>query len=108
MTEKVKLPRAITEGLEEFYRCDETNRDILAAVLVNANSKASHTLRDFFCQDDGYFNLLLEVLVNGYEVEETPEDKVREYYNGMLNTTGPVVIRQVLSLLNIKIEGVNA
>lgn len=52
----------------------------------------------------------------GYEVEETPEDKVREYYKDQIKRASsrdgtdhvsPAAIRKVLDLLNIKIDGVN-
>lgn len=54
-----------------------------------------------------------KALINGYEVEETPEDKVRELYieqNRSLSEDqlrSDVAIKKVLNLLNIKIEGVN-
>jgi hypothetical protein len=52
-------------------------------------------------------------LYNGYEVEQTPEEKVREYY-GKLNQhhdcdwREAMHIKKTLNLLGIKIEGVNA
>lgn len=54
----------------------------------------------------------LKALVNGYEVEETPEDKVRYYYMkqsriGDLIDSTDYAIRHVLDLLGIKIEGIN-
>ncbi|MCY9052514.1 hypothetical protein MOE90_02250 [Bacillus spizizenii] len=68
---------------------------------------------------------LAAALVNGYEVEKTPEEKVREYYEGVKRTrderylagdiegkrfhAGALVgICNTLGLLGIKIEGVNA
>ncbi|WP_253294939.1 hypothetical protein [Bacillus atrophaeus] len=64
-------------------------------------------------------------LINGYEVEKTPEEKVREYFEGVRNSrderylagdiegkrfhAGALVgICNTLGLLGIKIEGVNA
>lgn len=62
-------------------------------------------------------------LVNGYEVEKTPEEKVREYYatnyqrheqslprsKDDFYTSGVAEgVRSTLDLLGIKIEGVNA
>lgn len=68
---------------------------------------------------------LAAVLVNGYEVEKTPEEKVREYYEAVRNlweerylagdTEGKrfhagalVGICTTLGIFGIKIEGVNA
>ncbi|MED4579097.1 hypothetical protein P9480_10075 [Bacillus atrophaeus] len=68
---------------------------------------------------------LAAALVNGYEIEATPEEKVREYYEGTQRTrderyaagdlegkryhtgvsTGIII---TLNILGIKIEGVNA
>jgi hypothetical protein len=49
---------------------------------------------------------VMNILLHGYEVEETPEDKVREYY---YHQNGPAqnVIETTLDMLNIKIEGIN-
>lgn len=62
------------------------------------------------------------ILINGYEVEQTPEDKIKEYYkyitdelevatmdgenwNVLRNTKD--TIKFVLDTLNIKIDGIN-
>lgn len=57
--------------------------------------------------------LYAKVIVNGYTVEETPEDKVREYYEsnrgqGEYGGITTEAIRETLNLLGIKIKGVNA
>jgi hypothetical protein len=60
---------------------------------------------------------LLSALVNGYEIENSPEDKVREYYERLRTYSrdgnGPYEaqmysIESTLNFLGIKIEGVNA
>ncbi|WP_459198760.1 hypothetical protein [Bacillus subtilis] len=68
---------------------------------------------------------LAAALVNGYEVEKMPEERVRQYYEGVRNSrdesylagdiegkrfhAGALVgICNTLGLLGIKIEGVNA
>jgi 1,2-phenylacetyl-CoA epoxidase catalytic subunit len=62
---------------------------------------------------------LIKALYIGYEVKETPEDKVREYFKTTANSQGNSqyevgynlgsrnAIMETLNLLNIKIEGVN-
>ncbi|WP_226570338.1 DUF1642 domain-containing protein [Bacillus stratosphericus] len=62
-------------------------------------------------------------LINGYEIEKTPEEKVREYYafnhderckvltaspRGQYTSGVADGIRKTLDLLGVKIEGVNA
>lgn len=58
---------------------------------------------------------LIRALYIGYEVEETPEDKVREYHNEQYNykdhdtqDSSPNAICNVLNMLGIKIDGVNS
>ncbi|WGD77715.1 hypothetical protein P5643_13950 [Bacillus subtilis] len=65
---------------------------------------------------------LAAALVNGYEVEKTPEEKVREYFESLwsdyCNSDDPFIevacesaraaVNETLNLLGIKIEGVNA
>lgn len=52
---------------------------------------------------------LAQALINGYEVEMTPEDKVREYYmNGDTSYQEALGIRHTLNILGINIGGVNA
>lgn len=120
--EKVKLPREVVEAIKEFRRCEETTADIITAVFNGADSKAAFILRKF-SKDDGRFEDLLHALINGYAVEQTPEDKVRDHFNQLqkdLLETHPENdnrfyldgqmrgIAKALDMLNVKIEGVNA
>jgi NTP pyrophosphatase (non-canonical NTP hydrolase) len=124
--EKVKLPREVAEAIREFERCGDTRYDLMCAVLGNGNSKSATELRQYVESDDCAFNTLIQALANGYEVEETPEDKVREYfkrlddkakidakmsseYSVRTHETFEIVgILTTLKMLNIKIEGVNS
>jgi len=55
---------------------------------------------------------LAAALINGYEVEKTPEEKVREYYESYGGSPSAMerkeAVQDTLDLLGIKIEGVNA
>ncbi|TWM68763.1 DUF1642 domain-containing protein [Bacillus licheniformis] len=55
---------------------------------------------------------LAAALINGYEVEKTPEEKVREFYESHGGSPSAMerkaAIRETLYKLGIKIEGVNA
>ncbi|MEK3975549.1 hypothetical protein [Psychrobacillus sp. FSL K6-1267] len=57
-------------------------------------------------------NVLLRALVNGYEVEKSPEEKVREYYESYGGSPGAMErkagVQDTLDLLGIKIKGVNS
>ncbi|MCY8348063.1 hypothetical protein MOC74_21910 [Bacillus haynesii] len=56
--------------------------------------------------------ILAAALINGYEVEKTPEEKVREYYESYGGSPSAMerkeAVQDTLDLLGIKIEGVNA
>ncbi|ASB64746.1 hypothetical protein ACWGRE_07365 [Bacillus velezensis] len=72
--------------------------------------------------DDMDVTTLAAALINGYEIEGTPEDRVREYYDELQEKQRTAQSRGVtfsleceregvintLNLLGIKIEGVNA
>ncbi|MCY7780015.1 hypothetical protein MOB41_16575 [Bacillus haynesii] len=54
---------------------------------------------------------LAAALINGYEVEKTPEEKVREYYESYGGSPSAMerkeAVQDTLDLLGIEIEGVN-
>ncbi|WP_332606816.1 hypothetical protein [Bacillus spizizenii] len=75
----------------------------------------------FECLNDLDIMTLAAALVNGYEIEKTPEEKVREFYDGFKGDpqkypaethsrckTSQRVIKCTLNLLGIEIKGVNA
>jgi len=55
--------------------------------------------------------MLAAALINGYEVEKTPEEKVREYYESYGGSPSAMerkeAVQDTLDLLGIEIEGVN-
>lgn len=121
---KVKIPKEVAEAIEEanenykyahspitkygvFSWVTTSTGDIAVNARMALNQKYS---REAYC-------VLMEALVNGYEVELSKEDKVREWVkeqNKMMNgSAGKAYDWQldgalhILKLLNIKIEGVN-
>ncbi|MCY7423476.1 hypothetical protein [Bacillus amyloliquefaciens] len=82
----------------------------------------AHRWYDGHTFDDLDVTTLAAALINGYEVEATPEDRVREYYAELQEKERAAQSRGVtfslecerdgvintLNLLGIKIEGVNA
>lgn len=108
--EKVKLPKEVSEAIEELRESNWSNRQIIQKI-------EGADINSYVIRLTGYvtlygFDVLLQALVNGYEVEETPEDKVREFFNAFStpNAEGMYkrnAICKTLDLLNIKIEGVN-
>jgi hypothetical protein len=120
MTDKAKvarvtLPREVAEAIEEAKEQYESN----TAIFDDARSGILETLYYHF---EYNFDELMSALVNGYEIEKSPEDKVREYYEGLIETKQDLSnddytrelaayeasgVSKTLNLLGIKIEGVN-
>jgi Protein of unknown function (DUF1642) len=78
MTDKAKvarvtLPREVAEAIEEAKEQYESN----TAIFDDARNGILETLYYHF---EYNFDELMSALVNGYEIEKSPEDKVREYY----------------------------
>lgn len=117
---KVTIPREVAEAIEELRNAGMSNWAIIA--IANDPSEFdekclgeySTTLSRFKERDK-----LLVALVNGYEIEQTPEERLRdifidaanerlsagsdgEYYVGMMDG-----IRTALNTLGIKIVGIN-
>lgn len=102
------------ESVEELRDENLTNWEI-----VNRAQGALFTVTDLilkrwaFEREGGTPDLLMSALVNGYTVEQTPEEKVHEYYDSLNEQDGFESAEQdgiltTLDLLGIKIEGVNA
>lgn len=106
MSDKVKLPKEVVDALDHVKHMGVHN---IIECVVNMSSFECTTqqlsdIRDYYKSD---WRLLIEALVNGYEVELTPEDKVLNLYI-TLNINGQSLVRQVLEALDMKIPGVNA
>ena len=112
---KVRLPRDVAEALD--YAREKLNwshANILVRTCRRDWESPEMAPIDDFCTTDNKALVIAEALVNGYEIEETPEDKVREYYKDQIryyndhrDSTGQAILK-ILNILNIKIEGVNA
>lgn len=116
---RVTLPREVAEAIEYFRKKGYSNSRIMNIALTGGVGAEEITLVGFEDKDT-----LMSALVNGYEIEKSPEDKVREYYDSVLNrlyTEGlddqerrsvleseACGILRTLDLLEIKIPGVNA
>ncbi|WP_025851665.1 hypothetical protein [Bacillus velezensis] len=101
------------EELEAYRRSGDLDTQILQAACDNVLGGKLAKLDPL---------TLAAALINGYEVEATPEDRVREYYDELQEKQRTSQSRGVtfsleceregvintLNLLGIKIEGVNA
>ncbi|MEC1707385.1 hypothetical protein P9E09_06925 [Bacillus mojavensis] len=107
------------QGLE---RGNSINAKMLIHHAKVCDGETSPWFGRFVCLNDLDIMTLAAALVNGYEVEATPEDRVREYYAELQEKERTSQSRGVsfglecerdgaintLNLLGIKIEGVNA
>lgn len=117
--EKVAVPREVAEAIDHMRTLSVSNYRILKAVERGDNYATSRSalIRDWAFEGRREPDLLLQALVNGYEVAKTPEESVREYYvnvtelidkfNDPFDDGARCGISGTLNLLGIKIEGVN-
>jgi hypothetical protein len=120
---KVTLPREVAEAIEDVKQY-YTNADIIANIVTDRSTSAYGTkmpvLIGYARTEKRGTDTLLAALVNGYEVEKSPEELVKQYYDNRdadyrANTKTATQscgecrgIIITLQLLGIEIEGVNA
>lgn len=123
---KVTLPKEVAEAIEIIRGCGWSNYYIVASTdkpLKDSRPcyEEIEVIRRWAVE--GNSDKLLEALVNGYEVEKSPEEELREYYDECVyfnrdadylpeeirNRYGAKVvsINTTLSILGITIEGIN-
>lgn len=84
MTEsKVILPKEVAEAIEELRSKGFSDYGIIVDSKESSARKSLQRIHEFThtydAKGDGG-ERLLKALVNGYEVEQTPEDSLREYF----------------------------
>ena len=119
---EVKKPVITKEQAEAFEKLREqyTEEEM---VIKYIESELDLFDSSCACLYDLGFTDFLAALINGYEVEKTPEENVREYYldlkraedcceergqSGSQFRQGWQSVEETLDILGIKIEGVNA
>lgn len=125
MSEKVKLPRGVAGAIETIRKSNMSEHGLYDIDWLESDIDDNDQIRiakDSICiyiesstdQFDPKHPLInyYKALVNGYEVEETPEEKVRYWYeNPDIHNYNPnswkMGIKVTLDALGIKIEGVN-
>lgn len=117
---KVTLPRKVAEALEELRNYPGvTDEHILTRALRGHFDDLGRfgCLSEFVRQRGGLITLA-SAIINGYEVEKTPHDKVREHYEKLVGASGSGEYREqylaaidtvkiVLDLLGVTIDGIN-
>ncbi|WP_432661346.1 hypothetical protein [Bacillus subtilis] len=113
---KPTITKGQADALLRLYSEEWTRDDVLSYHATGDWGKSCSALNDLDIMT------LAAALVNGYEVEKTPEEKVREYHRSLVcdmeralsyaeegNYRSAIeAVEETLGLLGIKIEGVNA
>jgi hypothetical protein len=112
--DKVKITRKQAEVLETELKSSHIQGDKskFVKMYVNLGDDDWEQGYPLTCLDK---DTLIRALYIGYEVEETPEDKVLKYFKSLksgedwetANYQNACGVVMTLDLLNIKIEGIN-
>jgi len=107
----VTLPKKVAEAMDEIKRGygEGALRDLPQIyTLIGEGPPSYKTVIDYARSED---NLYFEAVVNGYQAEMTPEEKVAEYYESLFDANQfdkkEFVLVKTLNLLGINIPGVN-
>jgi hypothetical protein len=116
MSKKVTLPKEVAEAIELQRGYDHDwilfDIELLSEERHSSANKSLATIYRYYkLNKRDYFS----ALVNGYEVEQTPEENLREYYETFnapfaerFIESEQHVIAKTLNILGIKIAGINA
>lgn len=115
--DKVKLPKKVAEALEYSKGLGFKNFEIIRWVLLSTDNKGYVNTITSYAKDN--FDLFLQALVNDYEIDLTPEEKVKkcfDYYDDSFRDSQERAhalgvrqgIKNALDHLEIKIEGINS
>lgn len=118
--QRITLPKDVAEAIESIksaFNGQAYSIDVIWSNAQNTPESDYGVIWRWITKEEGadgvpqYFN----ALVNGYDVEQTPEEKVQEYYKNLRNSCEGSfyweqanVVEITLDLLGIAIEGVNA
>lgn len=118
--EKVKLPKNIIDCIRKARKDNDSNFAIISKTKGALVTPYLLDLNEyFFSGKNSTPDIFLEALVNGYVVEETPEEKLIKVYKQYLQSTSigsldarlfaskAAGIRETLNILGIEIEGIN-
>ncbi|MEK4910622.1 hypothetical protein [Niallia sp. FSL M8-0099] len=83
---KPTLPRAVANAIESLREEKVSNYGIMRISHGAIFESPALTLKRYAFEGEhgGTPDLLMSALINGYEVEQSPEDKLREYYNELI------------------------
>ena len=115
---KITVPPSVATAIRFFTDLADTKHEAFADILsLGYESERSQLI---LCHFDGNYDELMEALICGYQIEKSPEEKVREYYDANNKDLASAFegegdfyigintgIKGTLNLLGIQIAGVN-
>lgn len=109
--EKVKVSQAIANAIEDTRSNGFSDESIISAHAIMPNN---WSLKENKALNGMSLDTLIRALYFGYEIEQTPEEKILDEYNwrkplncGVEGGMYREGMKFVLNALNIKIKGVN-
>ena len=116
---KVKLPKEVAEAIERERSSGFSEQQILTFPWADYLEGSDRFVIQVYRRVN--FDNLVRALYNGYEVEKTPEDNLREYYGRIKDDIDRYdygtslieaeakrcAVNVVLRILGITIEGIN-
>lgn len=109
--EKITLPRGVSESIERLRSKGYTDAHIVHDIERGISSEV---LNEYF-YDKASPDDLMRALVIGYEVERTPEERLRDYYEYLQRIKSDSIyddlraeaVEETLDILGITVEGIN-
>jgi hypothetical protein len=112
MSGKVRIPKEVAAEIEKLRQHGSHADHYLLSLAFRYTHGKEGLVLFSFAQD--HYDDYVQAIVNGYTVEVTPEDRVREFYEAFDDDasdharTVVYTIKQTLNMLGITIAGVNA
>lgn len=116
MENKVRLPREVGNSIKRIRENYKSGCEYDLEFLSKERYSGMDEITEFVYESRENMILYYQALVNGYEIEETPEEKIQEMFKkpgpfndgiGEMSTAYRNGIRDTLDTLNITIKGVN-
>jgi hypothetical protein len=109
MNAKITVPSTVATAIAHYVTLADTKTEALTGILsMGYEATRSEIILRHFEHD---FDELMEALICGYVIVETPEDRVRDFYNATrhekVNFYYQRAIIGTLDRLGIVIKGVN-
>ncbi|PFW41339.1 hypothetical protein COL28_20630 [Bacillus thuringiensis] len=106
MSEKVKVSCEVADALElaRVIRSDETITNMCISKSFVEDQSPLNNLNPY---------IMVKILINGYEVEQTPEEKLMNHYKECVysHTTDDQIyargIKKAVNILGLEIKGIN-